>query len=268
MAINGKSNIAHDQNSPPWKIIFSFAVWNIWKNRNHFVFKGQSQNPSLAKIITNHPLEFFFCARPINVLRTRVTNLVKWDRLKIGWMMLNTNGPSLGNPGIAGGGGVIWDQSRRWVIGFSRKIGIATSLLVELWAIRDGLMLCTKRNLAMVEVELDAKAVVDMLANSQYLNNVISPLIVDSRHLVSQIPQVRFKHSYRETNKCADKLARKGANQTLNLIFYENLPVDLCEFVEVDLNGVSLARQCPGNFVIPQFFLYCIHLTKKKKKRR
>ena len=39
-----------------------------------------------------------------------------------------------------------------------------------------------------------------------------------------------------------DKLARKGANQTLNLILYENLPVDLCEVVEVDLNGVSLAR--------------------------
>ena len=56
---------------------------------------------------------------------------------------------------------------------------------MELWAIRDGLMLCTKRNLAMVEVELDAKAVVDMLANSQYLNNVISPLIEDCRHLVS-----------------------------------------------------------------------------------
>ena len=122
---------------------------------------------------------------------------------------------------------------------------------MELWAIRDGLMLCTKRNLAMVEVEFDAKVVVDMLANSQYLNNAISPLIEDCKYLVSQIPQVRFKHCYREANRCADKLARKGANQTLNLIFYENLPVVLCEFVEADLNGVSLARQCLENFVIP-----------------
>lgn len=56
---------------------------------------------------------------------------------------------------------------------FSRKIGIATSLLAELWAIRDGLMLCIDRNLAMDEVELDAKAVVDMLANPLYSNNAI-----------------------------------------------------------------------------------------------
>ena len=53
------------------------------------------------------------------------------------------------------------------MVGFSRKIGIATSLLAKLWAIRDGLMLCIERNLAMVEVGLDAKAVVDMLTNSQ-----------------------------------------------------------------------------------------------------
>ena len=112
-------------------------------------------------------------------------------------------------------------------------------------------MLCIERNLAMVEVELDAKAVVDMLANSQYSDNAISPLIEDCRYLVSQIPQVRIKHCYCEANKCADKLARKGAYQTLNLIFYENLHVDLCEFVEADLNGVSLARQFTGNFVIP-----------------
>ena len=71
-----------------------------------------------------------------------MTNLVKWGRLEIGWMKLNTNGSSLGNPGIAGGGGVIWDWSRRWAVGFSKKIGIATSLLAKLWAIWDGLMLC------------------------------------------------------------------------------------------------------------------------------
>ena len=94
----------------------------------------------------------------------------------------------------------------------------------------------------MVEVELDAKAIVDMLANSQYSDNAISPLIEDCRYLVSQIPQVRIKHCYHEANRCDDKLARKGANQTLNLILYENLLVDLCEVVEADLNGVSLAR--------------------------
>ena len=99
--------------------------------------------------------------------------------------------------------------------GFSRKIGIVTSLLAELWAIRDGLMLCIDCNLTMVEVELDAKTIVHLLANPLYSNNAISLLIEDCRYLISQIPHVRIKHYYREANRCADKLARMGANQNL-----------------------------------------------------
>ena len=250
MAVNGKMDTAKNQNSPPWKIIFSFAVWNIWKNRNHVVFKGRYLNPRLAKFITNHALEFFFCASLPKAVRTQVLELVKWDRPEIGWMKLNIDGLALGNPGSAGGGGVIRDWAGRWVAGFSRKIGIATSLLAELWAIRDSLMLCVDRNLAMVEVELDAKAVVDMLANPLYSNNAISPLLEDCRFLISKIPHVKIKHCYREANRCADNLARMGANQILDFILYDDPPGDLGVFVEADCNGASSARLCPGSFVV------------------
>ena len=119
-------------------------------------------------------------------------------------MKLNNDGSSSGNSGLTGGGGVIRDWTGRWIVGFSRKIGIATSLMAELWAIRDGLMLCVDRNLVMVEIDLDAKSVVDMLRNSQYTNNLHSSIIEDCRHLISMIPQIRIKHCYREANRCAD----------------------------------------------------------------
>ena len=251
MVLNGKSDTTHSKYFPPWKITFCFAVWLIWKNRNQAVFKRRPLNPRLAKSISDYALEFFFCAGPTNGIRNQVTNLVKWVRPECGWMKLNTDGSALGNPGIAGGGGVIRDWAGNWVAGFSRKIGVATSLVAELWAIRDGLMLCIDRRLTMVEVESDAKVVVDMLGDSHYSNIAIAPLLEDCRFLLSQIPQVRIKHCYREANRCADKLARKGANQFLNCVLYENLPVDLCEFVVADHNGISVARQCPGNFVLP-----------------
>lgn len=63
-------------------------------------------------------------------------------------MKLNIDVLPLGNPEIVGGGGVIRDWPRRWVVGFSRKIGIATNLLADFWAIWDGLMTCIERNLA------------------------------------------------------------------------------------------------------------------------
>ena len=251
MAFNGKMDKAKNQHSPPWNIIFSFAVWNIWKNRNHVIFKGRYLNPRLANLITNQALEFFFCAGSSKAVQNQVLNMVKWDRPGIGWMKLNTDGSSLGNPGSAGGGGVIRDWHGRWVASFSRKIGIASSLLAELWAIHDRLMLCIDRNLAMVEVKLDAKAVVDVLANPLYSNNAISPLIEDCRFFISQIPHVRIKHCYCEADRCADKLARLGANQNVNFICYEEPPGELGEIVEADCNGVSIARQCLGAFVVP-----------------
>lgn len=67
------------------------------------------------------------------------------------------NGSLLGNPRLVGGGGVLRNEHGNWVIGFSRKIGIITSYLAELWALQDGLNICLSKNLLDVEVELDAR---------------------------------------------------------------------------------------------------------------
>lgn len=200
MATNGKYDKALNENHPPWNIIFSFAVWAIWKSRNQFVFSNHSQNPHMAKDIMSKSVEFFFCTYSKKGKPHTVIKQVHWSKPEQGWMKLNTDGSSLGNSGLASGGGVIRDWTSRWIVGFSRKIGIATSLMAELWAIRDGLMLCVDRNLVMVEIELDAKSVVDMLWNSNYTNNSLSPIIEDCRKLISMIPQIRIKHCYREAN--------------------------------------------------------------------
>lgn len=50
----------------------------------------------------------------------------------------------------------------KWVKGYARAIGITTSVAVELWALRDGIQLCIALKLPAVEIELDAKVVVDL----------------------------------------------------------------------------------------------------------
>lgn len=59
----------------------------------------------------------------------------------MGWHKLNTNGASLGNPGKVEGGGIIKDNQGKWVKGFFRLIGFTTSIISELWELRDGLSL-------------------------------------------------------------------------------------------------------------------------------
>ena len=47
-------------------------------------------------------------------------------------------------------------------VGFVRNISITTSFQAELWAIQDGLSLCVDKNFDAIEVEIDAKSVMDI----------------------------------------------------------------------------------------------------------
>ena len=105
-------------------------------------------------------------------------------------MKLNTDGSSAGNSRIANCGGVVQDEQGRWVRGFARQIGLTTSFVAELWGPRDGLLMCYNLNIFSLIVELDAKFIVDALGNSEYVNNVISPILDDCRLLASRFHQI------------------------------------------------------------------------------
>ena len=132
---------------------------------------------------------------------------------------MNTDGAARGNPGRAGCGGLIRSENRDWLGGFSRSIGCTSSFMAELWGLRDGLNLCYEMHLSAVDVQLDAKAVVQLLANSSSANICALPLLDDCRHLISQIGQVRISHCFREANSCADFLAQLGSHQDSSLFY-------------------------------------------------
>ena len=83
----------------------------------------------------------------------------------MGWAGLNIDGAAAGNSGQAGCDGLIKNEHGEWLCGFSRSIGCANSFMAELWGLRDGLTLCIDLQLTAADVQLDAKAVVQLLAN-------------------------------------------------------------------------------------------------------
>ena len=130
-------------------------------------------------------------------------------------------------------------------MGFARNIGKATSFLAELWALCDGLNLCLNHNFAAVEVEIDAKAIVDAISNPNYTNLFVSPLMDDCKLLVSRIPQIRFRYCYCEANRCADVLARLGGLQSSDFVIFVSPPVDLVKLSDSNFKGLYLNRLCP-----------------------
>ena len=89
-----------------------------------------------------------------------------------------------------------------------------------------------------VIVELDAKALVDVLSNPAYANFIISPLFDDCRQLVTRIPRYCIRHIFQEANKCANRLARLDHLQSLDFVLYPGPPLDLLPFVEADSRGL------------------------------
>ena len=158
-------------------------------------------------------------------------------------MKLNTDGASLGNPGVAGAGGIIRNCSGGWVKGFSRSVGFATSITVEFWALRDGQILATQLGIQDIEVEHDAKIVVDLVQSNTVVNNSSLPLLNDCRSILSSFHQVRVGHTFKEANRYADALARIGCSLKEDFVVFDNPPsVEIESYVTTDANGMYYGR--------------------------
>ena len=96
-----------------------------------------------------------------------------------------------------------------------------------------------------VDIQIDAKAVVDVNRNPSYSNRVVMPIVDDCRQQISQFGQVQIGHCYREVNFCADFLAKKGALQDFCFCVYQDPLVDLLDLISADKEGVFCSRAIP-----------------------
>ena len=130
----------------------------------------------------------------------------------------------MGNLGKAGGGGVIRDHRGCWVQGFARKIGNTSSVIAEFCALRDGLTMAAQLGLTNLEVEMDAKIVIDLVLSNANSNYAYSSLLNDCRSLLRKFQQVKMQHVYREVNKVAYGLARMGCTQQADFVTFTAPP--------------------------------------------
>jgi ribonuclease HI len=194
----------------------------------------------------NKALEYFFVVGYDGNFKARESIPVKWVPLALGWVKLNTDGSSLRNPNQAGGGGVIRDHADHWIHGFTRRVGVATNLAAELWALRDGLSLIVDMGFLYVSIEIDAFMVVSFLALSSIPYPSLRTLVDDCRFLLQRIPHKELKHVFREANKCADRLAKLGGSQDDDFVVLNTPPTCICDVLSFDnsrcINTRSVTR--------------------------
>ena len=124
---------------------------------------------------------------------------------------------------------MIRNANEEWVRGFTKAIGVTTSAVAELWALRDRIHLYITLKIQAVIIELDVKLVVDLLQKEDRNQNGLDAILGDCKAGLRDIPVVKIQHCYKEANKCVDALARRGAL----------LPQDFVVFLE-PLASISL----------------------------
>lgn len=99
------------------------------------VFDNAIANPNLHLMCIQLAQEFFYCVSKRQKTKHYTVNSICWIRPNQRWFKLNSDRASQGNPGRAGGGGLIHDHHGKWIKGFMRNISHATSVAAEFWAL-------------------------------------------------------------------------------------------------------------------------------------
>ena len=151
------------------------------------MFRDRPKQNNMHSEALIHAAEFFHCVINPKLSSSRYIVQVRWEKPQRGWVRLNTDGSALGNLGRAGCGSIIPNEHGDWLGGFSRNIGVTTSFIAELWALRDGLILCHNLNFHAIVIHTDAQAIVEAIKNASYSNHIVMPIVDDCRQLISQL---------------------------------------------------------------------------------
>lgn len=122
------------------------------------------------------------------------------------------DGASKGNPGPAGIGVVICDESGNIVREIGEYIGETTNNIAEYSALLRALSEAVEMGFTDLSIQTDSELMAKQI-NGQYRvkNEGIIPLYESARSLLRKFDSASIKHVLRENNKLADALASKAA---------------------------------------------------------
>jgi len=131
---------------------------------------------------------------------------------------LFSDGGSRGNPGNAGCGFVLLNESGEEIFAGKKFIGIATNNVAEYQALILGLEKAEELGIPEISCFLDSELVVKQL-NGEYKvkHKDMIPLFQTVKKLSPSFATIRFQHVRREENTRADELANEAMDRGSNV---------------------------------------------------
>ncbi|PJC40617.1 MAG: ribonuclease H [Parcubacteria group bacterium CG_4_9_14_0_2_um_filter_41_8] len=129
-------------------------------------------------------------------------------------LIIHTDGGSRGNPGPAGIGAVLSDESGAVKKEISEYIGKATNNQAEYTALVRALEEARNLGAKEVQIAMDSELIVKQLKQEYKVKNKdLAPLFVKVWNLLSWFEKWSIKHVLREKNKRADELVNHSLDK-------------------------------------------------------
>ncbi|CAL1388604.1 unnamed protein product [Linum trigynum] len=172
---------------------------------------------------------------------------ISWAPPAKGWVMVNTDGASNGNPGPAGAGEVVRGPLGNWLGGFVAGIGSATAVLAELWAIYYGLELTWKLGHRVVKLASDSQLAIQLIQERHDPIHPYATLLNLIRRKSGQDWLVSLTHTYREGNRVADWLSKHSLVYPYGMCELVDPPMGVVPLLQDDIMGVTFERWVVAN---------------------
>ena len=224
----------------PCATMFALATWWGWKWRCGNVFGENRLWRYIVQFLRNLAKEVISAKEADNGCMDRgrsVTRMIGWTPPRVGWMKLNADGASHGNPGPASAGGVLCNGEGEWCGGFAHKIGRCSAPLAELWGVYYGLVIAWEKGISRLELEVDSKMVVEFLTIGIGDSHPLSFLVRLCHGFLTRDWLVRIVHVYRDANRLADGLANLVFSLSFSFHKLDAASSDVVSLLREDVDG-------------------------------
>ncbi|XP_048496178.1 uncharacterized protein LOC125495487 [Beta vulgaris subsp. vulgaris] len=219
-----------------WATLFPFICYEIWKNRNLFIFEKQNVPQPLCTLrkAIYAARDFLTSYKIVNLEPTQPGNIIFNDPT---CFYIHVDASFLAKSYLTGIAGVLRNHKGEWLGGFQKSIYAKDVLMAELLAILEGLRFAHKEYLNNITIISDNKQAITLMNMDYTSRDFYCHVVNECREWQKRFQTSQFVFVRREHNGVADEMAKDCRKNACMINETRDIPImpSFCEtLVELD----------------------------------